>query len=146
DLDFEANARDGIGVDWPIRYEDIAPWYSKGEKFAGISGSKESLPQLPDGDFLPPMEMTCIEKQVAKRIQKAFKDRRMIIGRTANLTQAIHGRGSCQYRNRCIRGCPYGAYFSSNASTLPAAAATGNMTLRPFSIVSEIIFDNSTQK
>ncbi len=146
DLDFEANAKDGHGVDWPIRYKDIAPWYSKVEKFAGINGSKENLPQLPDGEFLPPMEMSCMEKAVAKRINKAFPERRMIIGRSANLTQAIEGRGQCQYRNRCIRGCPYGAYFSSNASTLPAAVATGNMTLRPWSIVTEILFDNNTQK
>lgn len=146
DLDFAANAKDGFGVDWPLRYKDIESWYSKVERFAGISGSKENIPHLPDSEFLPPMEMTCLEKQVGKRIEKAFKGRRMIIGRNANLTQSIHGRGPCQYRNRCIRGCPYGAYFSSNASTLPAAVATGNMTLRPYSIVNEIIFDNETQK
>ncbi len=146
DLDFEANAKDGIAVDWPIRYKDIAPWYSYVEKFAGVNGSKENLPQLPDGEFLPPMQMTCIEEAVAKRIAKNFSGRRMIIGRTANLTQSIHGRGACQYRNRCVRGCPYGAYFSSNASTLPAAAATGNMTLRPYSFATEILYDNDTQK
>ena len=121
DLDFEANARDGLGVDWPIRYADIAPWYDYVERFAGISGSREGLPQLPDGQFLPPMAMNCLERQVKERIAKAFGGRAMIIGRVANLTQPHNGRGSCQYRNRCIRGCPYGAYFSSNASTLPAA-------------------------
>ena len=146
DLDFTANAKDGHGVDWPIRYADIAPWYDKVEKFAGINGNKDGLPQLPDGEFLPPMEMTCLEKHVAKRIKEKFTDRVMIIGRSANLTQAVPGRGQCQYRNRCIRGCPFGAYFSSNSSTLPAAAATGNMTLRPHSIVNEIIYDDKTQK
>lgn len=146
DLDFEANAKDGFGVDWPIRYRDIEAWYSKVEKFAGINGSKENLPQLPDGEFLPPMDMTCLEKSVAKRIEKKFADRRMIIGRSANLTQNLGGRTQCQYRDRCIRGCPFGAYFSSNSSTLPAAAATGNMTLRPFSIVSEILVNNDSQK
>ena len=146
DLDFEANARDGHGVDWPIRYADIAPWYDHVERFAGISGSREGLPQLPDSQFLPPMPMNCLERQVKERIAKAFGGRSMIIGRVANLTQPHNGRGSCQYRNRCIRGCPFGAYFSSNASTLPAAAATGRLTLRPFSIVTELIFDPKTGK
>ena len=125
ELDFEANARDGVAVDWPIRYADIAPWYDYVERFAGISGSREGLPQLPDGQFLPPMEMNCLERQVKDRIAKPFGGRPMIIGRVANLTQPHNGRGGCQYRNRCIRGCPYGAYFSSNAATLPAAYATG---------------------
>ncbi len=141
DLDFEANGREGIAVDWPIRYADIAPWYDHVERFAGISGSREGLPQLPDGQFLPPMPMNCLEEQVKERIAKAFDGRAMIIGRVANLTQPHNGRGGCQYRNRCIRGCPYGAYFSSNAATLPAAYATGNLTLRPFSIVTEVIYD-----
>ena len=141
DLDFEANARDGVAVDWPIRYRDVAPWYDYAERFAGISGSREGLKQLPDGQFLPPMEMNCLERQVKDRIAKSFGGRPMIIGRVANLTQPHNGRGGCQYRNRCIRGCPYGAYFSSNAATLPAAYATGKLTLRPFSIVTELIYD-----
>ena len=144
DLDFEANARDGVAVDWPIRYSDIEPWYDYVERFAGISGSREGLPHLPDGQFLPPMAMNCLEEQVRDRIAGAFGGRPMIIGRVANLTQPHNGRGNCQYRNRCMRGCPYGAYFSSNASTLPAAAATGLLTLRPFSIVTEVIYDNAT--
>lgn len=148
DIDFEANVKDGHGVDWPIRYKDIAPWYSYVEKFAGISGQAEGLPQLPDGEFLPPMEMNCLEKHVAARIKENYKDRIMTIGRVAHITKALEGstRGTCQYRDRCARGCPFGAYFSSNASTLPAAAATGNMTLRPFSIVLEVIYDDATQK
>src|SRR6187549_1970449 len=146
DLDFEANARDGHGVDWPIRYKDISPWYDYVERFAGISGTRDGLPQLPDGQYLPPMEMNCLEKQVQGRIAKAFDGRPMLIGRVANLTQPHNGRGGCQYRNRCIRGCPYGAYFSSNASTLPAAYATGRLTLRPFSIVTGVIYDPKTRK
>jgi choline dehydrogenase-like flavoprotein len=144
DLDFEANARDGVAVDWPIRYNDLAPWYDYVERFAGISGSREGLPQLPDGEFLPPMAMNCLEQQVRDRIATSFGGRKMIIGRVANLTQPHNGRGGCQYRNRCIRGCPYGAYFSSNAATLPAAYVTGNLTLRPFSIVTEVIYDAIT--
>ena len=146
DLDFEANAKDGFGVDWPIRYKDIESWYDYVEEFAGISGSKDGLPQLPDGKFLPPMPMNCLEQHVAKRIKENFPERMMTIGRVANLSQAHNNRGPCQYRNRCIRGCPYGAYFSSNAATLPVAYATGNLTLRPFSIVNQIIFDKETQK
>jgi choline dehydrogenase-like flavoprotein len=146
ELDFEANARDGIAVDWPIRYKDLAPWYDYVERFAGISGSREGLPQLPDGQFLPAMEMNCLERQVKARIAKAFDGRPMIIGRVANLTRPHNGRGGCQFRNRCIRGCPYGAYFSSNSATLPAAYATGRLTLRPFSIVTEVTFDPSTNR
>ena len=145
-LDFEANAIEGIAVDWPIRYADIAPWYDYVEEFAGISGQAEGLPHLPDGKFLPPMELNCLEKHVKARIEAKWPGRKLTIGRTANLTQPHLGRGSCQYRNRCIRGCPYGAYFSSNASTLPAAEKTGNMTLRPFSIVHSIIFDEAKNK
>jgi choline dehydrogenase-like flavoprotein len=141
DLDFEANAKEGVAVDWPVRYADLAPWYDYAERFAGISGQKENLPQLPDGQFLPPMEMNCLELDVRKRIAAKFNGRVMTIGRAANLTQPHNGRGNCQFRNRCIRGCPYGAYFSSNAATLPAAYATGNLTLRPFSIVNQLIFD-----
>ncbi len=141
DLDFEANAKDGVAVDWPIRYADISPWYDHVERFAGISGAKEGLAQLPDGQFLPAMEMNVLEKHVRRRIAEKFDGRVMTIGRAANLTQPHNGRGSCQFRNRCIRGCPYGGYFSSNAATLPAAYATGNLTLRPFSIATEIIYD-----
>jgi len=147
DFDFEANTKEGIGIDWPIRYKDIAPWYSHAEKFAGISGSKEELSQLPDGEFLPPMEMNCVEKVVAARIKEHYKDtRRMIIGRTANLTASNNGRASCQYRDRCGLGCPFGAYFSTQSATLPAAVATGKLTLRPFSIATKIIYDKDTKK
>ncbi len=147
DLDFEANAADGHGVDWPIRYRDIEPWYSYAEKFVGISGSKEGLPQLPDGDFLPPMEMNCLEKQVAGDISRNFRDgRRMIIGRVANLTRGWNGRGPCQYRNLCDRGCPFGGYFSSNSGTLPVAFSTGNLTLRPHSIAMEVLYDKDKKR
>jgi len=142
-LDFEANAREGIGTDWPIRYEDIAPWYSYVEKFAGISGNKDGLSQVPDGEFLPPMGMTCVETHFKEQIESNFENRNLIISRTANLTQAHLGRGPCQYRDRCSRGCPFGGYFSSNSATLPAAMVTGNLTLRPFSVVHSIIYDES---
>jgi len=146
EIDFEANAKDGFGVDWPIRYADIAPWYTHVEKFAGISGEALGLPQLPDSHFLPPMELNCVEKHVKKRIEGDFPGRHMIIGRVAHLTEPLNGRGKCQYRNRCSRGCPYGAYFSSNAVTLPAANATGNLTIRPYSIVQSIIYDDQKGK
>lgn len=146
DLDFEANAKDGVAVDWPIRYKDLAPWYDYVESFAGISGQAEGLAHLPDGKFLPPMEMTCLEKHVAKKIKENWSDRIMTIGRVANLTQPHNGRGKCMYRNLCSRGCPYGGYFSSNAATLPAAAQTGNLTLRPHSIVNSLIFDEKQGK
>ena len=147
DVDFEANANDGHGVDWPIRYKDIAPWYDYVEPFVGISGSIENLPQLPDGKFLPPMKMNCIEKQVADRIRKNFADgRRMIIGRAANHTAKVGDRGSCQYRNKCHEGCPFGGYFSSNSATLPAAAKTGNMTLRPFAVVEQVLYDKDKKR
>jgi choline dehydrogenase-like flavoprotein len=147
DFDFEANAQQGIAVDWPIRYKDIAPWYDYAERFAGISGSKENLPQLPDGQFLPPMDLNCVEKDVADRIRKHFNDtRRMIIGRTANLTVPHHDRTSCQYRSKCWLGCPFGSYFSTQSATLPAAMKTGNLTLRPWSIVKEVIYDKDTKK
>jgi choline dehydrogenase-like flavoprotein len=145
-LDFEANLRDGIAVDWPLRYGELAPWYDYVERFAGISGSREDLPQLPDGQFLPPMEMNCLERQVKDRIARAFGGRPMMIGRVANLTEPHNGRGNCLYRNRCMRGCPYGAYFSSNAATLPAAYATGRLTLRPSSIVTELLYDADTNR
>ncbi|MFD2098183.1 GMC oxidoreductase [Flagellimonas iocasae] len=146
DLDFEANAKDGHGVDWPIRYKDIEPWYTYVEKFAGISGEALGLPQLPDSHFLPPMELNCVEKHIKSRIEEQFKGRNMTIGRVAHLTQPHNGRGQCQYRNRCSRGCPYGAYFSSNATTLPAANATGNLTIRPYSIVQSVIYDDQKGK
>jgi choline dehydrogenase-like flavoprotein len=146
DLDFNANAEDGHGVDWPIRYKDIAPWYEYVEKFAGISGEALGLPQLPDSHFLPPMELNCVEKHIKGRIEKDFPGRHLIIGRVAHLTEPLNGRGKCQFRNRCSRGCPYGAYFSSNAVTLPAANATGNLTIRPYSIVQSIMYDENKGK
>jgi choline dehydrogenase-like flavoprotein len=147
DLDFTANARDGIAIDWPIRYKDIEPWYTYVEKFAGISGNKDGLPQLPDGHFLPPMELNCVEKDVAARIKEHFKGSiLMTIGRTANITVPHNGRTQCQYRNKCWLGCPFGAYFSTQSSTLPAAVKTGNLTLRPFSIVTKILYDKNTKK
>lgn len=148
EMDFEANAKEGIAVDWPVRYKDIAPWYDHVEKFIGVSGQVEGLPQLPDGQFLQPMEMNCIEKHVKARIETRFPGRKMTIGRAAHITTpgGHNGRGTCMSRNRCMRGCPFGAYFSSNSSTLPAAEATGNLTLRPYSVVTRIIFDPKTQK
>ena len=146
DIDFEANAKDGIAVDWPVRYKDMAPWYDYVEKFAGISGSIEGLPHLPDGHFLPPMELNIVEKDVAARIKQQYKDRHMIIGRVANLTAPLQARTQCQYRNRCWEGCPFGGYFSTQSSTLPAAKATGNLTVRPWSIVTKILYDKNTKK
>ncbi len=146
DLDFEANAKDGHGVDWPIRYRDIAPWYDYVETFAGISGQAEGLPQLPDGQFLPPMEMNCVELHLKDKVREKFSDRLVTIARVANLTKGWNDRGPCQFRNLCHRGCPFGGYFSSNSATLPVAMATGNLTLRPFSTVSEIIYDKETKK
>ena len=141
DLDFEANAKQGIGVDWPIRYKDIAPWYSYVEKFVGISGNRDGIPHLPDGEFQPPMEMNCIEKHFKNSVESTFKNRHVIISRTANLTKGLNGRGPCQYRDKCSRGCPFSGYFSSVTATLPAAKATDNMSLRPFSVVHSIIYD-----
>ena len=147
DLDFEANAKDGWAIDWPIRYKDLEPWYNHVETHAGISGSLEGLKQLPDGIFLPPMELNVVEKDVAERIKKHYKNNRhLIIGRTANLTADKPGRTPCQYRSRCWEGCPFGAAFSTQSSTLPAAMATGNLTVRPFSIVSRIIYNKDTKK
>ncbi|MGQ0641527.1 MAG: GMC oxidoreductase [Gemmatimonadaceae bacterium] len=147
DLDFEANARDGIATDWPIRYADLSPWYDHVERFAGISGSREGLAQLPDGQFQPPMPLNCGEEIVAGRLSKAFNGkRRLIPGRTANLTQALPGRSPCQYRNACWLGCPYGAYFSTQSSTLPAAVATGRLTLKPFAIVTEVLYDRDRKR
>ena len=146
DLDFMANAKEGIAIDWPIRYADIAPWYDKVEKFIGVSGQNAGLPQLPDGIFQKPMDLNCIEKKLKAGIETNYPERNLLIGRAANLTEPIGTRGSCQSRDRCMRGCPFGAYFSSNSSTLPAAEATGNMTIRPHSIVSEVVYDPKTQK
>lgn len=146
-MDFEANLKDGIAVDWPIRYDDLAPWYSYVEKFAGISGSRDGLPQLPDGVYQKAMEMNVVEKDVAARIKAHYKgSRHMIMGRVANITEPLPGRTNCQYRNKCWLGCPFGAYFSTQSSTLPAAVATGNLTLRPFSIVTRILYDKDTKK
>jgi choline dehydrogenase-like flavoprotein len=149
--DFEGPARDGFAVDWPIRYEDIAPWYSNFERFVGISGNKDGLDTLPDGEFLPPWEMNAVEKDVQQKIMSNYKDRNVIIGRCAHLTQPkeIHlqqGRGQCEARNLCQRGCPFGGYFSSNSSTLPWAAKTGNLTIRPDSVVHSIIYDTKKNK
>ena len=147
DFDFDANAKDGIAVDWPIRYKDIEPWYTYVEKFAGISGSKENLPQLPDSHFMPPMDMNVVEKDVADRLKKHYDNKRaMIIGRCANITEPIQERSNCKYRNKCWLGCPFGAYFSTQSSTLPAATKTGNLTVRPWSIVTKILYDKDTKK
>ncbi|AGH45162.1 GMC oxidoreductase [Paraglaciecola psychrophila] len=147
--DFMANAKEGIAVDWPIRYEDVAPWYDYVERFAGISGNRDGLDVLPDGQFQPAMLLNCVEKDVSARITKAFKgSRHLISGRTANMTEAKpeEGRTSCQYRNKCWLGCPFGGFFSTQSSTLPAAVKTGNLTLRPFSIVKEILYDKNKKR
>lgn len=147
EMDFEANAKEGIAIDWPIRYKDLDKWYSYVERFAGISGTRNGLPQLPDGEFQPGMEMNVVEKEVAARIKAYYKgERHMVIGRAANLTKALPGRTNCQYRSKCSLGCPFGGYFSTQSSTLPAAVATGNLTLRPFSIVTKILYDKDTKK
>ena len=151
DYEFEGPARDGFAVDWPIRYKDIAPWYSKVEKFVGISGNKDGIKSLPDGEFLPAWELNCLEKHIQKSVKENYANRQVIIGRCAHLTQPnpIHlaqGRGQCQARHLCYRGCPFGGYFSSNSSTLPWAAKTGNLTLRPYSVVHSIIYDEQKGK
>lgn len=146
DVDFATYEMDGVGIDWPIRYRDMEPWYSYVERFIGVSGNRDGLPQIPDGVFQPPWEMNCLEKHVQEKMAENFTDRQLTIGRTANLTQPHGGRGRCMARNMCRKGCPYGAYFSSNSSTLPAAEVTGNMTLRPNSIVHTILYDKDEQK
>lgn len=146
DLDFEANAKEGVGIDWPIRYKDLAQWYSYVETHVGISGKKENLPHLPDGEFLPPFDLNCVEEHLRDSIKKHDPIRVLTNARIANLTKTWDGRGPCQERNLCSRGCPYGGYFSSNSSTIPAAMATGNLTLRPFSIVSNILYDEHKQR
>ena len=149
--DFEGPARDGFAVDWPIRYDDMAPWYSYVETFAGISGNNDGLETLPDGEFLPPWEMNNVEKVMQQRIMDNYKDRNVIIGRCAHLTKPkeIHlaqGRGQCQARNLCQRGCPFGGYFSSNSATLPTANKTDNLTILPNSVVHSIIYDDEKGK
>ncbi len=149
--DFEGPARDGFAVDWPIRYADLEPWYAHVEDFAGISGNRDGLDTLPDGDYLPAWEMNCVEKDIAKRIMSSFKDRHVVQGRCAHLTKPrpIHieqGRGQCQARSLCERGCPFGGYFNANSTTIPWAARTGNLTLRPQSVVESIIYDEAAGK
>ena len=144
DLDFEANKKDGFGVDWPIRYRDLEHWYDYVESFIGVSGRNENLTQLPDGKFLPPMDLNCVESHLGNSLKKEGKV--LTIARVANLTRGWDNRGPCLNRNLCNRGCPYGGYFSSNSSTIPAALASGNLTLRPFSIVAEILYNEETQK
>ena len=147
DFDFEANAREGVGADWPIRYNDLAPWYDHVERHAGISGSTEGLPQLPDGQFQPAMPLNCAEETIAGRLAKQFEGRRRIIpGRVANLTRPLGGRGRCQYRNACWLGCPSGSYFSTQASTLPPAMATGRLTLKTFAIVTDVVYDRNRKR
>ena len=149
--DFEGPARDKFAVEWPIGYDDIAPWYSHVEKFAGITGNKDGLDTLPDGEFLVPHDLNCVEKYFKEQVGKQYKDRHIIIGRAAHITdpQQIHldqGRAKCQHRVMCERGCPFGGYFSSNASTLPWAMKTGNMTLRPHSVVHSVIYDDKKKR
>ena len=147
EIDFEANAKEGIAIDWPIRYRDIAPWYDKVERHAGIAGSIENMPQLPDGQFQPAMPLNCGEELVAGKLRKLYNGRRRIIpGRTANATRKLEGRNACQYRDACWLGCPYGAYFSTQSSTLPAAVKTGKLTLKPFSIVTEVLYDKDRKR
>ncbi len=150
-FEFEAPGRDGFAVDWPIRYDDLAPWYSYVEKFAGISGNRDGLETLPDSEVMKAWEMNCVEKHIQQKIKENYRDRDVVIGRCAHLTepQEIHkqqGRGQCQGRTLCERGCPFGGYFSANSSTLPWAMRTGNMTLRPFSVVHSIIYDEKKGK
>ena len=149
DIDFKANKKEGIAVDWPVRYKNIEPWYDYVEEFIGVSGENLGLKQLPDQKLLKPMNLNCVEEHLKNSISENFDDRLLTIGRTAHITEGTKpglGRSTCQYRNRCMRGCPYGAYFSSNSSTLPAAEATGNMTLRPNSIVHKVIYDEELGK
>lgn len=147
DFDFEANAKEGIGVDWPVRYAEIKPWYDYVEKFAGISGNKDGIPHLPDGEFQPPMDFTCVEKDAVAKMKEVYKGQRhMIIGRAANLTQELPGRTKCQFRNKCWLGCPFGGYFSTQSSTFPAAQATGRLTLKVDAIVTRILYNKNTKK
>ncbi len=148
-FDFEGNAKEGVAVDWPIRYKDLAPWYDYVEDYIGVTGENLGLDQYPDGKLLKPMEMNCVEDVFKNSLSKKYSDRILTIGRSAHITEGTKpglGRMTCQYRNRCRRGCPFGAYFSSNSSTLPAAEATGNMTLRPNSVVYEIMYDENKKR
>lgn len=147
DIDFEANLRDGIATDWPIRYADIAPWYDYAERFAGISGENlEDVETYPQGQLLPPMPLNIVERTVRDRVLRQFPNRHLVVGRVANLTQPHNGRGACQHRNLCSRGCPFGAYFSTQSATLPAAMATKRLTVRPYSLVTHIIYDETKGK
>jgi|TARA_B110000263_G_scaffold223317_1_gene212964 choline dehydrogenase-like flavoprotein len=149
EYDFKANKNDGYGVDWPIRYKDLSPWYDYVEDYIGVSGENLNLPQFPNQRLLKPMELNCVEDVLKSSISEKYSDRNLTIGRTAHITEGTKpglGRSTCQYRDRCRRGCPFGAYFSSNSSTLPAAEATGNMTLRPNSLVFEIVYDDTKKK
>ena len=146
EMDFEANAKEGIGVDWPVRYKDIAPWYDYVERYIGVSGTNMGLKQLPDQQLMPPMELNCVETHLQSSIEENYNDRLLMIGRAAHVTVAHNGRGPCQYRNRCSRGCPFGAYFSSQSVTLPAAEKTGNLTLQSNAIVNSIIYDSDKKR
>ena len=147
DLDFEANQQEGVGIDWPIRYADISPWYDHVEKFIGASGENPGLPQLPKQILQPPFEMTALEKHIKRaHSRRSSRERRLICSSIAVLSREHNGRGPCQGRNQCARGCPYSAYFSSNGVTLPAAAATGNLTLQPDSVVHSLIYDEAKNR
>ena len=149
ELDFEANLRDGVAVDWPIRYKDLAPWYDYVERFAGISGNRDGLSVLPDGQYLPPIPLNIVEQSVQARLKKAFGGKRPLIhGRSANITEPKpeQNRVNCQFRNKCWLGCPFGAYFSTQSATLPVALKTGNLTVRPFSIVTRVLYDKDKKR
>ncbi len=146
-MDFEANEKDGTAIPWPVNYNEIAPWYDHVEKFAGISGSIENIPHLPDGQFMPAMDLNLVEKDVAAKLKKQYNGQRhLIIGRVANITAPHDDRPGCQYRNRCWEGCPFGGYFSTQSSTYPAALKTGNLTVRPYAIVTEVLYDKEKKK
>jgi len=149
DFDFKANLKDGVATDWPIRYKDIEPWYEYVEEFIGVSGKNIGLPHFPDGNYLKPLELNCVDEVLKDSVSEKYSDRVVANARVAHITEGTKpglGRNTCQYRNRCARGCPFGAYFSSNSSTLPTAEATGNMTLRPNSVVHEVIYDADTKR
>lgn len=146
DLDFEASQRDGHGADWPIRYRDLAPWYDYVESFVGVSGNRDGIPQLPDGLYQPPMDMNCVERDFKQKMESRFPGRHAIIGRVANLTEAKEGRGKCQFRNLCHRGCPYGGYFSTPSATLPAARKTGNLTVLTNSMVNTVLWNQESRR
>ncbi|MEH6408031.1 MAG: GMC family oxidoreductase [Leeuwenhoekiella sp.] len=151
DFDFEGPARDGFSVDWPIRYNDLAPWYSKVELFAGITGNNDGLDTLPDGEFLPAWDLNCVQDYFKDYVNQNYKDRHVIFGRCAHLREArdIHiqqGRSACMKRTECERGCPFGGYFSSVSSTIPWALKSGNLTLRPYSVVESVMYDEESGK